>query len=97
MNSDKIICEKCGSEMISIEDFYTLGMECPNCGWGWVTTKDNPIMLDKTEYTVIIKSIDKTLDCIKTISRISNHNFLETKKILDNLPANIFKGKAYEL
>ena len=36
--SEKIICEKCGTEMQSHHKGSTCSMLCPKCGWGWVMT-----------------------------------------------------------
>ena len=97
MINKKFICEKCGKEMINIDDDFSIGMECPNCGWGWITTKDNPLMTDRTIYNVTVKSAEATKDNIKIISSILNVNYLEAKNILNSLPKEIFCGKAYEV
>ena len=44
--TDKIICEKCGAEMLPIDQNKPVGMTCPNCGWGWATTYIEPIIED---------------------------------------------------
>lgn len=54
--NEKIICEKCGTEMLSIDQYKPVGMKCPKCGWGWATTFIEPIKEDTTDYTVIMCS-----------------------------------------
>ena len=41
------------------EDDLCMGMTCPNCGWGWVTTNQNHILFDQQDYTLSMSSIEK--------------------------------------
>ena len=58
---EKIVCEKCGAEMHIVRDSYQMGMKCPNCGWGWVTTYNEPIEVDYSVYHVVLDSKDGSL------------------------------------
>lgn len=91
----KVICEKCGCEMISIDEKLPVGKTCPSCGWGWATTFIPPIYNDAQIYTVTLNSVDVvTKEAIQIIAEITGQNYLQTKKILGNLPQTVFSGKA---
>ena len=75
-----------------------VGKTCPNHGWGWATTYIEPIYNDIQIYIVTLNSVASvTKDTIKTITEITGQNFLQTKKILENLPRIVFTGKAPEM
>ncbi len=95
--NDMNICEKCGNEMKPLSDIYPIGMTCPNCGWGWATTYIDPINLDECDYHVILTSEDCSLSIIKIISDIANCNYVESKKMIENAPVEIFCGKAVDI
>ena len=79
------ICEKCGEQMISIQDERTVGMTCPRCGWGWVTSYFDPITTDNTDYSIFIKPDNPaTASNIKLIADIAGVNFLQAKKLLSS-------------
>ena len=80
-----IICDKCGAEMIPNDQERTTGMLCPKCGWGWVTTRQDPIATDDTDYSIFIKPNNPAVpDTIKLIADIVGVNFLQAKKILSS-------------
>ncbi len=97
--SDKVICEKCGTEMLPIDPNKHVGMTCPNCGWGWATTYIDPIQEDDTVYVVYLGEgnvISKAT--IKTVATISNINYMQAKKMMENNPtAIIFSGNAVQV
>lgn len=94
---EKIVCEKCGAEMHVVRDSYQMGMECPNCGWGWVTTYNEPIEVDYGVYRVILDSKDTSLVNVKLVASIVNCNYLRAKRIIENSPSEIFSGKAVDV
>ena len=94
---EKTICEKCGAEMKPIHETLSIGMECPECGWGWVSTYIEPILSDKTDYHVILVSSDNSLTVIRTISEVANCNYIEAKKLINNTPVEVFHGQAVEV
>ena len=83
--------------MKPLSDFYSIGMTCPNCGWGCTTTYIEPINLDKSDYHVILAASDNSLNSIKTVSEVANCNYVEAKKLIENAPVEIFCGKAVEV
>jgi large subunit ribosomal protein L7/L12 len=95
--NDKCICEKCGAEMKPLSDIYPVGMTCPNCGWGWATTYIDPINLDEINYHVILVSSDNSLSNIKMVSETANCNYVEAKKLINNVPVEVFHGQAVEV
>ena len=94
---EKIVCEKCGAEMHIVRDSYQMGMECPNCGWGWVTTYNEPIEVDYSVYHVVLDSKDGSLVNVKLVASIVNCNYLRAKRIIENSPSEIFSGKAVDV
>ena len=81
--TDKIYCEKCQSEMIDFENEGSCGMTCPNCGWGWATTKHDPIKLDANLYEIAIEGLaNPSIDFIKVVSKSRGCNFIEAKTFL---------------
>ena len=94
---EKNVCEKCGAEMHIVRDSYQMGMECPNCGWGWVTTYNEPIEVDYSVYHVVLDSKDSSLVNVKLVASIVNCNYLRAKMIIENAPSEIFSGKAVDV
>ena len=74
-----------------------MGMECPNCGWGWVTTYNEPIEVDYSVYHVVLDSKDSSLANVKLVASIVNCNYLWAKRIIENSPSEIFSGKAVDV
>ena len=92
-----MMCEKCGHKMVSISESQPIGMTCPNCGWGWATTYIEPILSDSVDYHVILESCDNSLTSIKIVSEVANCNYIEAKKLINNVPAEVFHGQAVEV
>lgn len=81
--NEKIICEKCGSEMEYFIDGSTCGTTCKNCGWGCVTTYQAPIKLDSTDYKLCIEPIKKpSIEILRCTASLLGCNFLEAKSKL---------------
>ena len=97
MSDDIALCEKCGAEMKPIHEALSIGMECPECGWGWVSTYIEPILSDKTVYRMILVSSENSLSNIKLVSETANCNYVEAKKLIEKAPVEIFCGKAVEV
>lgn len=84
---EKIICKRCGHEMINKTSGPNIVVECPHCGFGWATYDDSleaEIIKDKTIYHVILEKSHLTLNNIKIIAAISNKNYLESRNLLAN-------------
>lgn len=93
--SKKVICEKCGADMKPIDAHVPVGMECPNCGWGWATSYIDPIHCDTVDYTVKLQSGNAVTSAnIKAVSKISGVNILQSKKLLESAHSIICTGKA---
>ena len=45
-----MLCKKCHTEMIAIQEDNVGGLICPKCGWNIVATKIDDIMLDTKIY-----------------------------------------------
>ena len=94
----KIICEKCGAEMLPIDSNKPVGMTCPHCGWGWATTYIDPLQNDDTTHIVsLAKGNIATRSAIKIVAKISNKNYVQAKKVIENSPANVYVGKAVQV
>lgn len=94
-NEDMVLCEKCGAEMHSICEGVTVGMKCPACGWGWVTT--SPMISDGQLYRVILNTGESTIEHIKLISSIADCSYIAAKKLLVSAPVSVFSGSAVEV
>ena len=92
---DKVICEKCGAEMVPLDPSRPIGMECPNCDWGWATTYIEPILADDTKYLIFLEWGNTLEDeVIKAVAKVAVCNFLQAKKLLEEAPVKIAEGKA---
>ena len=79
------ICEKCGGRMEYFVEGSTCGTTCKDCGWGWVTTYQDPIMLDNADYALCIEPItNPSVDNLRCIASLFGCNFLEAKRMLQN-------------
>ena len=96
--NNKVICEKCGTEMIPVDLCKPVGMTCPNCGWGWATTYIDPLLEDAALYTVsLAKGNNATKETIKAVAKISNKNILQAKRMIEESPVDIYVGKAVQV
>lgn len=92
---EKVICEKCGTEMIPVDPERPVGMKCPKCGWGWVTSYVDPIQEDESVYEISLEANNIiTKDNIKLISEVVNVNYLEAKRVIESSPCIIMSGRA---
>lgn len=85
--TEKVICEKCGSEMEYFIDGSTCGTTCKSCGWGCVTSYQDPIKLDNNEYELCIEPIiNPSIDNLRFMASLLGCNFLTAKsKLQDNI------------
>ena len=94
---NKYICPECGTTMIETYEKPALNLECPNCNCKIATTRWEKIDLDKTIYEVIVlKMSNPSLENIKSISKLTGENFINSKALLTN-GFTIYKGKAREI
>ncbi len=95
---EKCLCEKCGSEMIPIKKDSTVGMVCPNCGHGFVTSYIDPIYEDFQEYKIYLTEGNTvTKDNYFLIQSLTNMSMLEIKHLFETTPYLLFKGLAPEV
>ncbi len=92
--SEKIICEKCGAEMIDRSTGDSIFIECPNCGWGWASTTYDSSMDDETAYEIwLCPGNSQSPEVLRLIADIANVNFLQAKMILNSKePVMIYKA-----
>lgn len=92
-------CEFCGGKLKSLILGNLSGLFCDNCQqWAVVTTYIPQINLDENLYKIYLVNKEKAdRSNIKLIANISNINFLEAKKLLDNSNSIIYEGKAIEV
>lgn len=83
--TEKVICEKCGNEMIDRSYGDSIHIECPNCGWGWATTTYDPCLDDTTAYEIWISPGNKqSSENLRIIAKICHINFLQAKRVLNS-------------
>lgn len=93
-----MICEKCGTEMEYFEEGSSCGQKCPNCGWGVVTTKLNPIFADENVYAMRLLSENEVNGLtLKAISKVCGVNYIAAKDIIEKGCETIFSGRASEV
>lgn len=96
--TDKNICEKCGAEMVPIDSDKPIGMKCPECGWGWVTSYIEPKLADATEYSIhLAQGNDPSVEAIKAVSKVANCNFMQAKALITEAPQQIAEGRAVDI
>lgn len=94
----KIICEKCGAEMVPIDPTKPVGMECPKCGWGWATTYTEPKYEDETIYKIILEQGNAAdLENVRVISKVIGCNFITAKAIIEGSTLVLAEGKAAQV
>lgn len=80
-----ILCKQCGEKMVALNKEHTIGMNCPKCGWGFVTSHFNTIETDDTDYSIFIQPKNlASVSNIKLLSDIAGINFLQAKKLIDS-------------
>lgn len=83
--TEKILCEKCGTEMIDRSEGGSILVECPNCGWGWATTSYDPTADDDTAYEIWLRpGNSQSTEMLRLIASVSNINYLQAKKMLNS-------------
>ena len=79
---EKIICQKCGRSMTTFHERGSIGMKCPNCGWGWVTSMA-ALSYDPQKYHITIAPCAApNVISIKAMSQACACNFLEAREKL---------------
>lgn len=95
---EKIFCEKCGSEMIPVDENKPIGMVCPNCGFGFVTSYIDPIFEDENVYAITLEAGNTCNNSnLKIISKITGENYIHAKKLITSAPVVITKGDALDI
>lgn len=96
--TDKTICEKCGAEMVPIDTDKPIGMKCPECGWGWVTSYIEPKLEDVTVYTIFLEQGNEPdTEAIKAISKVANCNLMQAKALITRSPQKLAEGRAVDI
>ena len=92
-----IKCEKCGCVMQEYETDTCEGAKCPNCGWGWVTTRRDPLLEDQVIYEVkIVPNDSLSKKKLVTVSELFGINYLESSKMLKT-GSGTFSGRADDI
>lgn len=88
-------CEKCGHEIADRSTAQTICLECPNCGWGFATTRSQTIDEDMTDYKTYLNPGNAVaIENIKLISAICHVNYMQARKLLSSQePVIIYKAE----
>jgi len=95
----KMLCDKCGTKMIDKTKGPYVHFVCPQCGHAVATydySKEDPIKLDKTIYSVRLINNKPTIELIKILSKLSGSNYLECKEKIEQNEI-VLAGKAVEI
>ena len=79
------------------QDGHSICWVCDNCGEAVASTYFEPILTDTVDYRVILVSDNKSLSSIKIVSKTTNCNYIEAKKIIEKAPIEIFCGQAVDV
>lgn len=96
--TEKIICEKCGAVMTPLDPERPIGMECPECGWGWVTSYIEPKAEDATIYSIILEQGNNAdSNVVKAVSKVAGCNFIQAKSLIAGSTAKLTEGLAVDI
>ena len=78
-------CPNCGKELKIVIDGSAKNFSCEYCGYSFATSITEGIEWDSKEYTIILEKDNiANLIHVKTISKLSSYNFIESKNLLLN-------------
>ncbi len=77
----KIICEKCGFEMLDLSKGPYIEVKCPNCGWGWATY-DASLEKNTSSINVRILPNQYNAERAKRLSLLATINILKARLLL---------------
>ena len=93
-----MVCEKCRSEMRFKQVGHTVEWICDNCGESVAATCFEPYETDPADYHIFLTApFTASVNIIKLVSEISNRNYVESKRLIESSPAEIFCGKAADV
>ena len=76
-------CPNCNAEMMHIVEGFTCGWKCSKCSLEFVTSYNDPILLDENEYKVTVNKVDNPkASQIKMAAEICKCNYLLSKEKL---------------
>ena len=91
-------CPICGKELRTRIEGSTQITESSSCDYSVATSYIDPIYEDNQDYKIVVNACDPlNKKQYIILSRIIGTNALEVKKLLDNLPAELYAGKAPEV
>ncbi|MBQ7503115.1 hypothetical protein IJT93_10505 [bacterium] len=91
-------CEECGAGMEWFRRGGCCGWECKSCGWNVATSWFDPIEMDQTAYSISLEpSENPAVSKLKLTAEIAGVNWLEAKKLIENAPAELFRGPAPQI
>ena len=93
-----MLCKKCHTEMIAMNEDNVGGVICPKCGWNIVATKINDIMLDTKMYQLYaLKNENINMSQIRILSKISGENFICIKRDVTKNKMLIMNARATKI
>ena len=93
-----MLCEKCHTEMIAMNEDNVGEVICPKCGWNIVATKINDIMLDTKMYQLYaLKNENINMSQIRILSKISGENFICIKRNVTKNKMLIMNARAAKI
>ena len=93
-----MLCEKCHTEMITLQEDNVGGMICPKCKWNIVATKLDDIILDTEIYQLYaLKNENINMSQIRVLSKISGENYLCIKRNVTKNKMLIISARATKI
>ena len=94
----KGICPKCKSKLVDISNDDIVGVNCPNCDYGYVADNIKPWQEDEMVYSVYFsKSDNLSFSDMKFIAKKLQTSVLRIKDIVSKEKILYLKGEAWEL
>ena len=91
-------CPKCGKKLLMRIEGSTQIIECSSCSYSVATSFLDPIYEDEQEYTIILdKYSSPDRKGYSSLAKITGINVIGVKRLIENVPAILFTGKAPEI
>jgi hypothetical protein len=92
------ICEECGGEVEFRRQGSIQGLFCTHCGWSVVTTFIPEIKLDRSIYTVRVRTADfHNAGHVRAVASVASLNFPAARRLLQEEAPVIYQGMAPEV
>ena len=91
-------CPKCGKKLLMRIEGSTQIIECSSCSYSVATSYIDPIYEDEQKYTIVLDKYQSSdRKGYSSLAKIIGTNVIGVKRLIENVPVEIFSGKAPEI